>query len=102
MAQVQAGTIILVFGWAHVRRDFVTVGKGWEELKPWALAWLQRIREWDRPQRQRLTAAAGRAALQAANAAVRQTVAAMHAQAATELADAQFRQPCRTVLESLP
>jgi transposase len=101
MAQVQAGTITLVFCWAHVRRDFVTVGKGWEELKPWALAWLQRIRELYRQQRQRRTAAAGSAAFQAADAAVRQTVAAMHAQAATALADPQLRQPGRKVLESL-
>jgi transposase len=101
MAQVQAGTIILVFCWAHVRRDFVTVGKGWEELKPWALAWLWQIRALYRQQRQRLTAAVDSAAFQAADAAVRQTVAAMHAQATTELADPQLRQPCRKVLESL-
>jgi transposase len=101
MAQVQAGTIILVFCWAHVRRDFVRVGKGWEELKPWALAWLQRIRQLYHQQRQRLTATAGSAAFGAADVAVRQTVAAMHAQAATELADPQLRQPCRKVLESL-
>jgi transposase len=100
MAQVQAGSILLAFCWAHVRRDFVRVGKGWEELKPWALAWLQRIRELYRQQRQRLTAA-DRATFQAADAAVRQTVAAMQAQAATELADPQVRQPCRKVLESL-
>jgi transposase len=101
MAQVQAGSILLVFCWAHVRRDFVRVGKGWEELKPWALAWLRQIRELYRQQRQRLTAPAGSAAFQAADAAVRQTVAAMHAQATTELADPQLRQPCRKVLESL-
>ncbi len=100
MAQVQAGTILLAFCWAHVRRDFVRVGKGWEELKPWALAWLQRIRELYRQQRQRLTAA-DRATFQAADAAVRHTVAAMRAQAATELADPHVRQPCRKVLESL-
>ncbi len=101
MAQVQAGTILLAFCWAHVRRDFVTVGKGWEELKPWALAWLVRIRELYRQQRQRLTVAAGSAAFRAADRAVRQTVAALHAQAAAELADPQLRQPCRKVLVSL-
>ena len=101
MAQVQAGTILLAFCWAHVRRDFVRVGKGWEELKPWALAWLRRIRELYHQQRQRLTAVVGSAAFGAADAAVRQTVAAMHAQAATELADPQLRRPCRKVLESL-
>jgi transposase len=101
MAQVKAGTILLVFCWAHVRRDFVTVGKGWEELKPWALAWLRGIRELYRQQRQRLNAAVGSAAFQATDAAVRQTVAALHAQATTELADPQLRQPCRKVLDSL-
>ena len=45
MLQVKNGTLILVFCWAHVRRDFVRVGKGWHELKSWALDWLQRIRD---------------------------------------------------------
>ena len=101
MAQVQAGTIVLAFCWAHVRRDFVRVGKGWEELKPWALAWLGRIRELYHQQRQRRTAAVDSAVFQAADTAVRQTVAALHAQAETELADPQLRPPCRKVLESL-
>ena len=44
MAQVKLGNVVLVFCSAHVRRDFVTVGKGWPEHKEWALAWLGRIR----------------------------------------------------------
>ena len=32
MVQVKQGGIVLVFCWAHVRRDFVEVGKGWPEL----------------------------------------------------------------------
>ena len=44
MAQVKLGNAVLVFCWAHVRRDFVTVGKGWPEHKAWALDWLGRIR----------------------------------------------------------
>lgn len=32
MAQVKSGTVILVFCWARVRRDFIAVGKGWPEL----------------------------------------------------------------------
>jgi transposase len=55
MAQVKSGTLVLAFCWAHVRRDFVRVGKGWPELKPWALAWLKRIRELYRVNRQRLS-----------------------------------------------
>ncbi|MCY2993440.1 MAG: transposase [Planctomycetota bacterium] len=36
MVQVKQGGIVLVFRWAHVRRDFVEVGKGWLEVKEWA------------------------------------------------------------------
>ena len=45
MARVKPGHIVLAFCRAHVRRDFVEVGKGSEQLVPWALAWLQRIRD---------------------------------------------------------
>jgi transposase len=54
MAQVKNGTLILAFCWAHVRRDFVRLGKGWSELHAWVLHWLQRIRELYRLQRERL------------------------------------------------
>lgn len=45
MTQVKSGKLLLAFCWAHVRRDFVRVGKGFPELKAWALAWLLQIRE---------------------------------------------------------
>jgi regulator of replication initiation timing len=90
-----------VFCWAHVRRDFVEVGKGWDELKPWALAWLRRIRELYRHRRQRLAHDHDSAEFAAADAAVRQTIADMHAQAAAELADPHLRAPCRKTLTSL-
>src|SRR5438552_2582951 len=54
MLQVKNGTLILVFCWAHVRRDFVRVGKGWPQLKSVALEWLRRIRDLYRWNRQRL------------------------------------------------
>ena len=101
MAQVQAGGIVLVFCWAHVRRDFVKVGKGWPELKAWALAWLQRIRDLYRSQRERLAQPVGSAAFVAADNALRQAITAMQAQADTERADPQLREPCRKVLDSL-
>lgn len=101
MAQVKAGTIILVFCWAHVRRDFVRVGKSWAELKDWALAWLWRIRDLYRCQRQRLAQPVGSAAFAVADSAVRQGIAAMQCQMAAELADPQLREPCRKVLNSL-
>jgi transposase len=102
MIQVKEGHILLVFCWAHVRRDFVEVGKGWEELKDWALQWLQRIRNLYRLNRQRL-AAPERLALPApeADAALRAAVQDMQTQANAELANPQLREPCRKVLTSL-
>jgi transposase len=97
MAQVKNGTLVLAFCWAHVRRDFVRVGKGWPELKTWALEWLKRIRELYRWNRQRLANPADAAA----DAALRQAVAALQQQYLTELADPSLREPCRKVLTSL-
>ncbi len=101
MAQVKLGNVVLVFCWSHVRRDFITVGKGWPEHKEWALAWLRRIRELYRHHRQRRISQAGGAEFVAADAELRQTVAAMQAQAAAELADPKRPTPCRKVLASL-
>ncbi|HVA51765.1 MAG TPA: IS66 family transposase [Pirellulales bacterium] len=101
MDQVKSGNILLAFCWAHVRRDFVEVGKGWGELKPWALAWLERIRELYRCQRERLKHAPGSSEFQAADATLRQAVSAMQAEAERELAGPDLREPRRKVLTSL-
>jgi transposase len=97
MLQVKNGTLILVFCWAHVRRDFVRVGKGWPELKSWALAWLRRIRDLYRWNRQRLAHPLD----PVPQAGLRQAVAAMQQQLDTELADPGLRMPVRKVLTSL-
>jgi transposase len=97
MLQVKNGTLILAFCWAHVRRDFVRVGKGWPELHAWALQWLKRIRELYRLNRQRLAQSAD----SARQDALRQAVAAMRQQLDTELADPALRLPVGKVLTSL-
>jgi transposase len=97
MLQVKNGGMVLAFCWAHVRRDFVRVGKGWPEWKPWALAWLQRIRDLYRCNRRRL----GPSADPAAQAGLEQTVAAMRQQLETELADRTLQTPARKALTSL-
>jgi transposase len=97
MLQVKNGTLILVFCWAHVRRDFVRVGKGWPELKSRALEWLRRIRDLYRWNRQRLTHPAD----PAGQAGLRQAVAAMRQQLDAALADPALRTPARKVLTSL-
>jgi transposase len=101
MAQVKLGNVVLVFCWAHVRRDFVTVGKGWPEHKEWALAWLRWIRALYRHDRRRRNAQVGSVEFTAADVELRQIVAAMQTQADAELADPKLPTPCRKVLVSL-
>jgi transposase len=101
MAQVNQGNVVLAFCWAHVRRDFVKIGKGWPEKKEWALAWLQRIRAVYHYQRERLSHQEDRGQFAVADSALRQTLADMQAQAAVELSDRRLAGPCRTALESL-
>lgn len=104
MAQVKQGHLVLAFCWAHVRRDFVEVGKGSEDLVPWALAWLRRIRDLYRCQRVRQQHSAHPASesFTAADVELRQILSDMQTQAASELAQDQSpREPCRKVLLSL-
>jgi len=101
MAQVKSGLIVLAFCWAHVRRDFVGVGKSWSELTPWALCWLRRIRYVYQVNRERLRHRPGSAKFQEQDALLRQAVEGMRDEAARELSDPKLRQPCRKVLESL-
>ncbi len=101
MAQVKSGLIVLAFCWAHVRRDFVGVGKSWSELTPWALSWLRRIRYVYQVNRERLRLPRDSATFQEQDALLHRAVEAMRIQAVEELSDQKLRQPCRKVLESL-
>jgi transposase len=101
MAQVKRGDMVLVFCWAHVRRDFVKLGKGWPEHKEWALAWLGRIRELYRHDRCRRNAWAGSVEFVTADVELRRTVAALQTRAEAELADPKMATSCRKVLRSL-
>jgi transposase len=97
MPGVKTGQLKLAFCWAHVRRDFVRVGKGWPELKEWALAWLRRIRALYRLNRQRGPAATN--ALRQAE--LRDAVARIRGQSQVEQADPHVRAEVRKVLTSL-
>ena len=101
MAQVKSGLMVLAFCWAHVRRDFVGVGKSWSELTPWALAWLRRIRHAYQINRERLRHRLGSARFQEQDTLLHRAMEIMRAEAERELSDPKLRQPCRKVLESL-
>jgi transposase len=101
MAQVKSGLLVLAFCWAHVRRDFVGVGKSWSELTPWALAWLRRIRRLYQVNRERLQHTPGSAKFPEQDVLLRQAIEAMRIETLRELSDPTLRRPCRKVLESL-
>jgi transposase len=101
MSQVKLGSLLLAFCWSHVRRDFLEVGKGFEELVPWALDWLRRIRDVYRTNRQRIAYEGGTKEFIKHDARLREQLGEMNRQAEEELADAKLRLPCRKVLESL-
>jgi transposase len=101
MSWVKEGAIVLAFCWAHVRRDFIRVGKGWPEHKTWALQWLRRIRDLYRLNDRRLAAERGSAAFRETDDGLRQAVAAMKTQRETERAGVSLATPCRKALESL-
>ena len=101
MSWVKDGVLVLAFCWAHVRRDFIRVGKGWPELKTWALGWLRRIRVLYRLNDRRLAAQKDTAAFGEADGRLRQAVAEMKTQMETELARGDLATPCRKALESL-
>ncbi len=101
MAQVKSGVVILVFCWAHVRRDFIAVGKGWPELTDWAITWLRRIRDLYHLNRQRLSHESESSEFASCDTALREAIDAMHQQATEELAQPKLREPCRKALASL-
>ena len=101
MEQVKRGKLLLAFCWAHVRRDFVRVGKGYPGLKTWALLWLGRIRELYRLNRERLRHTSGTPPYVAAQGLLRQHVDSMAAQRDTELADPKLHDASRKALVSL-
>ena len=77
MIWVKDGVIVLAFCWSHVRRDFIRVGKGWPELKTWALEWLRRIRRLYRLNDPRLAVQQDATAFGEADGCLHQAVAAI-------------------------
>ena len=101
MEQVKEGLLRLAFCWAHVRRDFVRVGKGYPKLVPWALQWIRRIGNLYRINRARRMHPTGSQQFAIADAALRQAIDEMAIQRDLELADEKLDDSCRKALVSL-
>jgi len=99
--KVKAGLIVLAFCWAHQRRDFLDVARGWPQLEDWALAWVQRIRELYQLNDKRVEVIDQPKEFAAADGRVRDQVAKMEQQAKAELAEPQGHPAKKHVLESM-
>jgi transposase len=101
MELVKEGTILLAFCWAHVRRDFVGVGKSWPKLAAWTMQWLLEIRALYHLNRQRLLCRHDPAAFAARDRSLREAVEAMAAARDEQLGRKDLHPACRKTLESL-
>jgi transposase len=101
MAQVKAGTILLAFCWAHVRRDFLSVARSWPDQEAWALGWVERIGALYDCNDRRLDAPRATAEFAACDQELRRSVAAMEQHREAELAEPGLHPARRPVLESL-
>jgi hypothetical protein len=87
MAQVKAGTIVLAFCWAHVRRDFLPVARSWPDQEAWALGWVERIGVLYACNDRRLEAPRATPLFTVCDQEVRRCVATMEPEREDELAD---------------
>jgi transposase len=101
MDLVKNGTIRLAFCWAHVRRDFLGVGKTWPKLAAWTLEWLLEVRALYHLNRQRLACRQDPAAFAVADRGLRDAVDAMAAKRDEQLGRKDLHPACRKTLESL-
>lgn len=92
---------ILVFCWAHVRRDFLDAGKSWPQLEAWSLRWVNRIAELYHLNKQRLSHKVGTRLFRLADGTLRQAMQKMRRQRDAELEDTSLHPACRKVLTSL-
>ena len=90
------------FCWAHVRRDFTDVAKGYPHLLgAWTLAWVERIGQLYALNNQRLLSAPGTEAFRQADATLRDHVAESARVRDTEREDPSLIQEARKAVESM-
>jgi transposase len=93
--------IRVAFCWAHVRRDFLELGRGYPKLKPWAQAWVRGIDELFCLNRKRIQAASGSETFGRQDQVLRGALTAMANLREQELGNLTLHPVQRKVLESL-
>ena len=93
--------IILAFCWAHQRRDFIELANAHPDLSGWAFSWVERIGELYHLNEERLAVRADPVPWAERDQRLRQAVAQLATQRATELANPALKAPARKVLQSM-
>lgn len=101
MKQVKEGKILLAFCWAHVRRDFLEVARGWPQQEQWGLGWVKRIGLLYEQNEKRVGVLAKPALFEVEDGRLRQQIEEMAQQRDKELSDPGIPLAQRKVLESL-
>ena len=100
-AMAKLGRLLIAYCWAHVRRDFLAVAKSWPEQEPWAMAWVERIRELYVLNDQRVALWKAKQEHAAEQASLEIQIALMAATSKAQLADCALPLAARKKLESL-
>lgn len=95
------GKILVAFCWAHVRRDFLRVGREYGKLKCWADGWVERIRDLYRFNAQRLAAPRNSEEFRREQRKLRESIARMRAAWKRELRDPALHPAARKTLVCL-
>ena len=93
--------VLLAFCWAHVRRDWLELARGYPALQPWAMCWVERIGTLYHLNECRLTVQADPAGFAARDAQLKAHLQHMEQQCEADLADPTVRPAARKVLQSL-
>ena len=93
--------LILAFCWAHVRRDFLTLARGYPDTEAWAMGWVQRIGTLYHLNDARVAVRDQPLSFAEADGKLRVHLAQMVAERDAQIADADLRHAARKVLVSL-
>jgi transposase len=93
--------LMLAFCWAHVRRDFLTLGRSYPDTEAWAMGWVQRIGTLYHLNEARLAVRDEPASFAMRDRRLRAHLEQMVAERDAQLSDAGLRRAARKVLVSL-
>jgi len=93
--------IRLSYCWAHVRRDFIRIWRGYKTLQPWSRAWIKRIKNLYRLNKDRLQVRSNIEEFRKKDLLLGEAIALMEKKRAQQLTNKTLHKTQRKVLESM-